>query len=309
MECEKVRDRFSSLLEGDLDPLDERVVREHLASCPDCEKDFEKFEKTVRWLQSVEETEVPEGFLSGIYKKMEDRKKTGLMAEKIRPGWLNYLVQLKLPVQAVAMVAIVFLTLYLTKMMPFETPPSKDVEQKKVSQPDVKIGAKLVTKEGEKEKEAATPTVEAPRRKDSEKAEVLPAEVAKRAKQVIPKERAFLAAKPPQEIVLKITNREKALSQIRELVKQSGGEIVKEEGNIVLASLPTASFSQFEKELAGLDSLKKEDRMAPQREAVETKGAPLGIGLEEAEEKDKGTAKPTSDKEKRISLRILLVKE
>jgi len=49
--------------------------------------------------------------------------------------------------------------------------------------------------------------------------------------------------------------------------------------------------------------------MAPQREAVETKGAPLGIGLEEAEEKDKGTAKPTSDKEKRISLRILLVKE
>jgi len=309
MECEKVRDRFSSLLEGDLNHLDEKIVREHLGSCSECQKDFERFEKTVRWLQSVEEAEVPESFLSGIYKKMEDRKRSGLTAEKVRPVWLNYLVQLKLPIQAVAMVAIIFLALYLTKMMPFETPSSKDVEQTKVSEPEVKMEAKLVTKEEEKEKKAEAPTMEARRLKESEKAGVPAAEAGKRAKQSIAKEQVFLAAKHPQEIVLRITDREKALAQLRELVRQSGGEIVREESNIVLASLPTASFAKFEKELAGLDSLKKEDQMVFQREAMEAKGVPLGVKREEAEEKDKELAKPMTDKEKRISIRILLFQE
>jgi hypothetical protein len=307
MECEKVRDRFSSLLEGDLDPLDEKVVKEHLASCPDCQKDFEKFEKTVRWLHSVEEAEVPEGFLSGIYKKMEDRKKTGLMAEKARPGWLNYLVQLKLPIQAVAMVAIVFLTLYLTKMMPFETPSSKDVGQKKVSQPDVKMEAKLVAKEGEKKREAAAPIVEAPRLKESEKAEVPPAKAGKRAMQVIAEERAFLAAKPPQEIVLKIANREKALSQIRELVKHWGGEIVKEEGNIVLASVPTASFSEFRKEIEGMSSLKKAEPAAFRKEVPRDLSSSQRARKEEVAGKE--LVGPTADQASCMTVEIRLLQE
>src|SRR5512136_1415102 len=120
MECEQVRDRFSSLLEGELNPSEEKAVREHLASCSECQRDFEKFEKTIRWLHSIEEAEVPDGFFSEIHKKMEDQKKIGPMAGKVRPGWFNTLVRLKLPVQAVAMVAIVFLVLYLTKMLPVE---------------------------------------------------------------------------------------------------------------------------------------------------------------------------------------------
>lgn len=309
MECEKVRDSFSSLLEGDLSPLDERFVREHLASCSDCQKDFEKFEKTVRWLQSVEESEVPEGFLYGIYKKMEVRKKTGLTAEKIRPSWLHHLVQWKLPIQAVAMVAIVFLALYLARMPPLERPSSKDAEQIEVSQPEVKKEAKVATKEGEEEKKASAPTREAPALKESEKVEAQPAEASKRVKQMVKKDGGLFATESPQEIVLKITNRERALFQIRELVKQSGGEIAEEEGNIILASLPVTSFSQFERELAGLDSLKKEDRSALQTEAMETKGGLLGMRGEVVGKKDKTLAKPLSDKEKRISLRILLIEE
>ncbi len=152
MECEKVRDRFSSLLERELNPSEEKAVREHLASCSECQKDFEKFEKTIRWLHSIEEAEVPDGFLSEIYKKREAQKKMGLTAGKVRPGWFNTLVQLKLPVQAIAMVAIVFLVLYLTKMMPVETPHlMKEVEQKKAPQSEVKEEARVVPKETGKE--------------------------------------------------------------------------------------------------------------------------------------------------------------
>ena len=74
MDCEKVRDRFSSLWEKELTPLEEKIVKEHLSSCPECRREFERFEKTMRWLHSVGEVEVPEGFLPDLHKKMEERK-------------------------------------------------------------------------------------------------------------------------------------------------------------------------------------------------------------------------------------------
>jgi hypothetical protein len=340
MECEKVRDRFSSLLERELNPLEEKAVREHLAFCSECQKDFGKFEKTLHWLHSVEEAEVPGGFLSEIHKKMEDQKKRGITAGKVRPGWFNTLVQLKLPVQAVAMVAIVLLVLYLTKMVPVETPHlMKEVEQEKAPQSEVvKEEAKLVSKETEKEKgtkklpsetfgtvvakaeeeaksetayipKAGAPVAEAPQPKAAEKGKGPPSEPGRIQKMVMAQQRAYLAAKPPEEIILKITDREKALARLHELVKQFGGEIVKEEGNILLASLPATSFSEFEKELAELSSSTKSDEVVPQRDAAESKGASPGGKRKETEEKEKKPAKALTDKERRVSIRILLLPE
>ena len=74
MDCEKVRDRFSSLWEKELAPLEEKKFKEHLSSCPKCQREFEQFEKTMRWLHSVGEVEVPEGFLPELYKKVEEKK-------------------------------------------------------------------------------------------------------------------------------------------------------------------------------------------------------------------------------------------
>jgi anti-sigma factor RsiW len=345
MECEKVRDRFSSLLERELNPSEEKAVREHLASCSECQKDFEKFEKTIRLLHSIEEAEVPDGFLSQIYKRREAQKKMGLTAGKVRPGWVNTLVQLKLPVQAIAMVAIVFLVLYLTKMMPVETPHlMKEVEQEKAPQSEVKEEARVVPKETgreqgatklpsemsqekkidrmaaskvEEEAKSATayipkaeaPSVETPQLKAAEKGKVPLSEPGKVAKVGVAERRAYFAAKPPQEIILRISDREKALSQLHKLIKQFGGEIVKEEGNILLASLPNASFPEFKKELAGVGSSKKADEMAPQKGTIEGKEAPIAANGREAEVKEKELPKPMTDQESRISFRILLVQE
>jgi hypothetical protein len=345
MECQKVRDRFSSLLEGELNPSEEKAVREHLASCPECQKDFEKFEKTVRLLQSIEEAEVPDGFLSEIHKKIEAQKQMGLKAGKVRPGWFNTLVQLKLPVQAVAMVAIVFLVLYLTKMMPVETPHlMKESEQKKAPQSELKEDSRVVPKETGKEEgttkplsemsqekkidkmvaskveeearsaTASSPKTEAPavgtpQLKATEEGNPPLSELGKVAKLGGEERRAYFAAKPLQEMILRISDREKALSQLHELIKQFGGEIVKEEGNILLASLPNASFLEFKKELAAIGSSKKADEMARQKEGIEGKEAPLSVKRKEAEEKGKESPKPMTDQENRISLRILLVQE
>src|SRR5512147_978874 len=112
MNCEKARDRFSSLWEKELAPFEEKVLKEHLSSCLECRREFEQFEKTMGWLRSVGEAEVPEGFLSELYKKRNE--KTGAIPlEKPGGKWFHFPLSFKLPAQAVAMVAVVFLVLYL----------------------------------------------------------------------------------------------------------------------------------------------------------------------------------------------------
>lgn len=345
MECEKVRDRFSSLVEGELNPLEEKVVREHLASCLECQKDYEGFEKTIGWLHSIKDVEAPEGFLPGVFKKMEEWKKMGSRSKDARPGWFHPLAQWKLPVQAVAMVAIVFVALYLTKMMSVEKPTLRDVEQTTTLGAEEKMEAKLAQKEAEKEKEAKkllfeasqekrigkgvvpetkaetkSPTpyppkakasaVEAGYIKEADKAEVPPQAVEKAKKDVMSKGVAFLAGKPPQEILLRVSDQDKALSQLEELVEKFGGEIVKkEEGNILFASLPTGSFSEFKKELEGISPSKKAEQVAPQKAYTEGIYTSSGVKPKEVPRERKEPAGPMVDKESRTIVRILLVQE
>lgn len=306
MECGKVRDRFSSLLERELNPLEGKMVKEHLHSCPECQKDLERFKKTIHWLHSVEDVEVPDGFLSGIYKKAEDRKRKALLSEKSRWRWFSYPPSLKLPIQAAAMVSIVFLVIYLTKIMPVETFRLKGIEKTKPSISEEKrsdIEAKvplskkkemdrlLILKETEQKRVPAQPPPETPRQKDIEEVKVSAA-----------------GEKPPQEIILKTPNRGKALSQIQEMVKRFRGEIITAEGNVILASLSVASFSGFERELLSLSSSTKAEAFL-QKSAKEAPAAPVEPKKREEEGKIKEPPSPIIGREDRLIVRILLLQE
>lgn len=349
MECEKVRERFSSLLEGDLNPSEEKVLKEHLASCSGCQKDFETFKKTMNWLHSVDEVEAPEGFLTEIYQKKEDRKRMGS-----RQGWVHRLSRMNLPAQAVAMVAIVFVVLYITKMIPMEPPREKDVDVAKTPRSEVKMDTHLAQKEAKKENQeiallskaprtkemeqektplsegkeigkvaiqkereetrdtvAYLPRAEAPQTKDAEKAESPPSDPGKIKKEVTLERRASLAAKPSQVITLRVSDQEKAVSQLQGLVEECGGEIVREEGHTLLASLPAASYPEFEKKLEGMTSPQKAEPAAPQQ--VAPRAFRISPRAKEKESVGKGKEKemgrPMADQAGRITVRILLIKE
>jgi len=128
MECKEVCNRFSSLLEGDLTPSEEERIKEHLVFCQGCQKEWEQFNKMMGWLHAVEEEEVPEGFLSEIEKIRKERSREGA------PRWSRILRSVKIPIQAAAMVMIVFLALYLTKMAPFEMLQKKTGERPDITE-------------------------------------------------------------------------------------------------------------------------------------------------------------------------------
>ena len=357
MDCKKMRDQFSSLWEKELTPSEGKIIKEHLSSCSECQSEFEQFEKTMRWLRSVGEVEVPEGFLPDLIKKMEERK-GAIPGEKSRGRWLHFPASFKLPVQAVAMVAVVFLVLYLTKMMPIDEYRLKETQQNpsplsmekksekalaqnemerdrraletltKTPRPkDVEEAKALVPKEGKLE-DATVPQVKAKAKKAEARAQnagaigyqTVDSNEAARVKTPSPepakieqgwgaKEESRVSSKPPQEIILKVSDRKKVISRLHEMVKQFGGEVVATKGDTLLASLPTGSFSEFEKELAGLSSSGKTDVFMAKKHATGSLRVEEGMKREEVDQRTKEPAKLAADTESRTIVRIFLVQE
>ena len=307
MECEKIRERFSSLLEGDLSPSEEKMIKEHLASCPECQKDFETFKKTMNWLHSVDEVEAPEGFLTEIYQKKEERKRMGS-----RQGWVHRLSRMNLPAQAVAMVAIVFVVLYITKMIPMETPSSKKVDKPLAYdvQSEKKTDETIATKEVGEKRSVEQKKAE-PEGTSMAESKAPPPEEKKVDKMALAKESLTAAAIPAQEIIVRTLDQEKTFSELQGLVKEFGGKIIREEGHILLASLPAASYSEFEKKLEGMTSPQKAEPAAPQQVAPRAlRISPRGKEKESVgKEKEKEMGRPMADQAGRITVRILLIKE
>ena len=357
MDCEKVRDRFSSFWEKELIPSEENTIREHLSSCPECQKELERFGKTMGWLRSVGDVEVPEGFLPELYKKIEERKKAPLAGES-RGKWFVFPLPFKLPAQAFAMVAIVFLVLYLTKMTPMEV--SRLKENKQTSSPVLveKKAEQVRTEEGMEIEQRAMETLpEAPYPKDADlakasvpgeeklkgasasqgeaeakkieapvpknevmahqqidskeagKAKAPSPEPGKIEKGWIAKEKSGVASKPPQEILLRISDREEVVPQLQELVKHFGGEMVTVEGNRFLASLPTDSFPAFEKELAGLSASTQTDKVMAKKPITFSSRTSPEVKREEVGGRSKGPAELATDQESRTVVIILLIQE
>jgi hypothetical protein len=405
MECEKVRDRFSSLWEGELPPSEEKIFKDHLSSCPTCQKEFEQFEKTMGWVQSAGDVEVPEGFLRELRKKLEEKKRAA-PGQKLGKRRFHVPLSFKLPVQAVAMVVVVFLVLYLTKMIPTEgirlketkpTPSPLSVQEKpdaasrqappgpvsggegakglsesplsdrsrsvrEAPPPERSQGAGrgaegLTQKEMKGELGAREAPPEPRRRKDGEQSKALVSREARLEKAPVPqmeagakkreapvrseevlghqavdsaeaaragvpspeppkidKELAVsgktrVPSKPPQEIILRISDREKVIPLLHELVKQFGGEVIATRGDRVLASVPTGSFREFEKELAEISSSSWTDRLAAKKQATESLSLEEGMKRKERDEQGKETAKLAANAGSRRIVRILLVDE
>lgn len=331
MECEKVRDQFSSLLEKELDALEEKIVREHLVSCPECQRDLEQFDKILHWLHCADPVEVPDGFLSEMLEKMEGQKRKAPMSGREKWRWFDKALSLKLPIQAMAMVAVVFLVLYITKMMPIQIPSiTKNVEQAKPPRSEAKeMEPEIVSKEMKKEKVPEQIPHAVDRLKQIEKDKPIILEEKKEEKKldggvvskaqpsapkivgkvVVARERVPLASKPPQEIILKVSDQGKILSQLNELVKQFGGEIITSEKNALLASLPVSTFSEFEKDVARLSSFEKGDKIFPRKSTLESSSAEQEVRRREIEEKGEESARPMTNREDRILVRIVLLEE
>ena len=65
---------MNDYLDGDLEPSKERVLKENLATCQDCQKLYHELTKTIAFVQSASHIEAPEGFVEATLSKLPKQK-------------------------------------------------------------------------------------------------------------------------------------------------------------------------------------------------------------------------------------------
>jgi len=113
MNCHETRERLSDLLDEALAASERALVGAHLDGCPDCRRELDRLRATVSLLSRVERPRAPVGFVDRV------------MAAAHPVPWHRRLgrrlflpLNIKLPVQAAAMLVIALLGVYLLQRTP-----------------------------------------------------------------------------------------------------------------------------------------------------------------------------------------------
>jgi len=108
MECEDVRKRLESFLDGEVEEAERTAIQGHLAACPECGRAFRQLKKLTGVLQSWKAAEPP----ADLY----DRLKPGL--ESRESWWRKYLTPAfagKAALRFAGAAAVVFITLAVSR--------------------------------------------------------------------------------------------------------------------------------------------------------------------------------------------------
>lgn len=74
MKCIKAQDLFSAYMENTMDTPLRVLFEQHLAQCPQCKADYEKFHASVMMLEELPEVDVPQGFHAAVMARVEKER-------------------------------------------------------------------------------------------------------------------------------------------------------------------------------------------------------------------------------------------
>ena len=151
MECNKVQEKLSALIDGILSQDEKMLVEEHLKSCEKCREVLSELKKTIGHIKNQEEIEPPSWLTQKVMVKIraEAAPKKGLFEK------LFYPLHIKLPLGAVATIAIAVTTSYIFKSIQPEiqlaNAPSEEIREHKPQPP--LIAGDEVTKQSQMQKD------------------------------------------------------------------------------------------------------------------------------------------------------------
>ena len=71
--CEQIRDEFSALLDGALDPEAHAAIEEHLGGCADCLRELDGYKKVTDHYAALAPVPAPDGFEDALQEKLRPR--------------------------------------------------------------------------------------------------------------------------------------------------------------------------------------------------------------------------------------------
>lgn len=155
MDCKEVRNLFSEYLENESFAQRE-IVREHLRICKNCACEFEEFKKAVSAVAGLEKLKAPQDLLEGVHRKLKPKPQVNEIWKR-----LFYPLHIKLPLEAVAVAATVFLILTIYNQSAFKPEPQQVTLKSEAEKSPV---AMLAEEKGEKRELAKVPVIEFPQK-------------------------------------------------------------------------------------------------------------------------------------------------
>lgn len=103
MKCAKVRDMFSGYMENTLDSSSCVALEQHLAECPVCKADYDRFNAAIMMLEEMPEVDPPVGFHAKVMAGVERARRTTPQSVKWwRIDW-QHVFTIRVPARAAAM--------------------------------------------------------------------------------------------------------------------------------------------------------------------------------------------------------------
>lgn len=111
MECKNIQGKLSAYIEGLIPSEEKRGIEEHLGSCEKCKDSLIDLRKTIEYVHNLEDVEPPSWLTQKIMANVraEVKPKKGIIQK------LFYPLYIKLPIEAVATVAIAIVAMYIFK--------------------------------------------------------------------------------------------------------------------------------------------------------------------------------------------------
>lgn len=129
-DCAGIREQLSAYLDDVLAPDELRAVEEHLKQCSTCAAALEDLRKVVGHLHKLEQVDPPPWFTQKVMTRVREAgEKKGLFA------WLAAPMYIKLPVGALATVALAVTTYFVLHGVIQEMPVEKEKQSQEVSPP------------------------------------------------------------------------------------------------------------------------------------------------------------------------------
>jgi anti-sigma factor RsiW len=113
MDHNDIRHKLSEYIDGEVSPDEASAIEEHLRTCTECSDALRELRKTIEHIQTVEEVQPPAWMTSKIMTKVREEQK----AKKSIFQHLFYPLEVKLPIQAVAVLFLTVTAYYVYNSM------------------------------------------------------------------------------------------------------------------------------------------------------------------------------------------------
>lgn len=131
MICHDAREHFSALVDEILTPEERAVLDAHLADCPECRKELERFQSTLALLHRLDPPRAPAGFVDRVLRAARQRRWYRRHLER-----LFLPLSVKLPAQAAALLLVAGLAAYVFQRTPELQRQAREEQLRTVGPPE-----------------------------------------------------------------------------------------------------------------------------------------------------------------------------